>query len=62
MSRLQARMVNRLLNRVEKYLNETCTITRIDEVQGRLGMNKVEVIQLTVQQLLDLYGFSVPLP
>ena len=44
MGRLQARMVARLQGTVNEYLSETCTLTRIDFVQGRLGMTESEVI------------------
>ena len=38
MSRLSEKLQNRLRLRVNQYLNETCEIQRVDEVQGRLGM------------------------
>jgi len=38
MSRLSVRIQNRLRNTVDKYLNETCVIERVDQVQGRLGL------------------------
>lgn len=47
MSRLSTVMQNRLRNRVDEYLNETCTISRIDEVQGRLGLVESAVIVAT---------------
>lgn len=47
MSRLQTTMENRLRRRVQIYMNETCTIARVDQVQGRLGMEDTPVIVST---------------
>jgi hypothetical protein len=44
MARLSTRIQNRLKLQVDKYLNETCDISRVDFVQGRVGMREQLVL------------------
>lgn len=43
MSILNSTQVARLRRRAQQYFNQTCVITRIDEVQGRLGLEESPV-------------------